>query len=320
MVLPAIDPERRLLRLISKAEPEFRTALFNAIVAARGSITLRDLADLIEAGQFEAALTVASEAGAIRLADEAAAVFTVAGRDGARFLTDVLEVTVGFNQVNTRAVRTLQEDRLQLIREFTAGQRAATRAALVDGTRRGLNPVAQARAFKASIGLTATQQKAVDRFRQLLTEGSSEALQRELRDRRFDPTVRRAVSGGDPLTRTQINRMVQRYRERFLIFRSQTIARTEALRAVHSGTEELYRQAIEEGRLDADQLRRTWITAGDERVRGSHANLNGIVRQIDETFQGTNGVLRFPGDPLAPASETIRCRCVLTTRIGLPTS
>ena len=111
--------------------------------------------------------------------------------------------------------------------------------------------------------------------------------------------------------------MVGRYRERYLRFRAETIARTEALRAVHQSSEEAYRQAVDQGQLDPGALVRTWITAADERVRGSHRAMMGQQRGFDETFtSGVGNRLRFPGDPNAPASETVRCRCVLTTRLA----
>ena len=318
MALPVVDSERRLLDIIARAEPQLRRGLLNALAAARGADTLRELVELIGAGRLDEALERAAAAGAVRLADEAAAVYVLAGREGAAFLQDVLEVTVGFDQVNTRAVRIMQADRLRLINEFTAEQRLATRAALVDGIRRGLNPADQARNFRGSIGLTARQQAAVENYRTLLERGSTEALGRKLRDRRFDRTVRRAIRDSEPLTRAQVDRMAGRYRERSVAFRATTIARTEALRAVHSGTDEAYRQAIDAGAVDGDQLERTWVTARDERVRGSHVGLNGVTRGVDETFPGTFGALRFPGDPAAPSSETVRCRCALSTRISAP--
>jgi hypothetical protein len=276
---------------------------------------LEVLAELIANGQFEEAIETAAAVGSIRLADGQAAVYTLAGTEGAKFLTDILEVVVGFDQVNERAVSIMQRERLRLIREFSAGQREATRAALTDGIRRGLNPIEQARNFRGSIGLTANQQRAVERYRQLLDAGNIEALSRELRDKRFDGTVRRASRTNTPLTGEQINRMVDRYKEKMLAFRAKTIARTEALRAVHAGNHEAYLQAIDSGAIDANQLQRKWITAGDERVRGSHGSLSGTIRSIDDTFPSFGGPLRFPGDPAGPAAETIQCRCSLSTRI-----
>ena len=77
----------------------------------------------------------------------------------------------------------------------------------------------------------------------------------------------------------------------------------------------MYRQAVETGALDPESIRRKWVTSGDERVRNSHNALNGQERGLEETWQGEDGTLRFPGDPSAPASETVQCRCVLTTRL-----
>ncbi len=314
MALPAIDPAQRLLNLIAKAEPKLKRALLNAITAARSLITLDTLADLIERGLFQQAVEAAAEASILSLAGETSAVYILAGQEGTKFLSDVLEVVVDFNQVNTRAVFIMQQERLRLIREFTAGQREATRTALVDGIQRGLNPIDQARNFRSSIGLTDKQQAAVQNYRKLLTQGSSEALTRSLRDARFDATVRSSIRTGDPLTKTQIDKMVTRYNDRSLIFRANTIARTEALRTVHQGTEEAYEQAFEQGVLDRDQIERTWNTAKDERVRGSHRTYEGQIRAVGEQW----GPLRFPGDPQAPPRETVQCRCVLSTRIDVP--
>ena len=317
MALPTTDPAKRLASLLARVEPGMRIALLNAIVTAKASIGLEELVMLIEEGRLQEAIDAAARAGSVRLAEGYAAVYTIAGKEGAEFLTDVLDVVVDFDQVNVRAVQVMQGERLRLINEFTAEQRRATREAMVDGITRGLNPVEQARNFRQSIGLTAKQQAAVQNYRRLLDAGSSEALTRELRDRRFDRTVRRAVRTGEPLTQAQVDRMVDRYSERYVRYRSEVIARTESLRAVHQGTEEAYLQAIDQGALVPDQLERQWHDAHDARVRSSHRNLNGMVRRIGETFPGANGPLRFPGDPSAPASESVQCRCVLSTRIGV---
>lgn len=315
MALPATDPSDRLVALIGRAEPHIRDALLNAVYAARDAQTLDELAELIELGAYDEALERAARRGAVSLADAYAAVYVTSGRAGAEFLADALEVAVGFDQVNERAVEHMQSSRLRLIREFTAEQRSATRLALEDGIARGLNPVDQARAFRASIGLTTRQQAAVLNYRRLLEQGSSEALYRQLRDARFDRTVLAAIRRGEPLKPEQVDRMVARYGERYLKYRSEVIGRTEALRAVHAGTEEVYRQAIDEGVVEPAQLRRKWVTAKDERVRHTHSLLNGQERGIDEVWESGGGVLRYPGDPSAPASETVQCRCALSTRI-----
>jgi hypothetical protein len=210
---------------------------------------------------------------------------------------------------------------LRTIREFSEEQRRATREALMSGIARGVNPRQQAIEFRQSIGLTQNQQQAVENYRRLLTEGrqnnlpSETALRRNLRDARFDRSIIRAIRDNRPLTEDQVNRMVSRYRERYIRYRSETIARTEALRAVHSGSEEMYQQAIEMGQIRPDQIRRTWNTAQDERVRGAHAQLHGEVRGIDGVWTNSLGELRFPGDPLGTPANVINCRCAISTRI-----
>jgi len=203
-------------------------------------------------------------------------------------------------------------------RAFPDQQRAATRLALVDGIARGLNPRDQARNFRSSVGLTELQQAAVINYRRLL-EGTNaqrgEALRRELRDKRFDRTVRSSMRRRVPLTVDQVERMVSRYQERSIKQRAETIARTEALRSVHEGVNEAYQQAIDGGKLNQEDLEREWDSSRDSRVRRTHRLLHGQKRAWGEPWRTENGLICYPGDPEAPAEEVVQCRCLLTTRI-----
>ena len=280
-------------------------------------LDLEELARLLEAGDFDRALEL-TRSVADELGQAATLVFFDAGQDTARFLSGLDLGTILFNQINVRAVRALQANTLRLISQYTEEQRHATRLALLDGIARGLNPRDQARNFRSSVGLTERQSAAVINYRRLL-EGTAaeqrEALRRELRDRRFDRTVRRSIRTETPLTPAQIERMVERYRDRYVKYRAEVIGRTEALRSVHEGVNEAYEQAIEAGHLRAQDLVRTWDSSRDGRVRNTHRWLHGQKRGWGETWATENGQLRYPGDPAAPAEETIQCRCVLTTRI-----
>ncbi len=318
MALPAVDSEARLIALVDAAEPKLKRVLINAITAAKGTFALVDIQNLLEQGRFQEAIDLAVRGGIIRFADVTTVVFCLAGQSTIAFLADALDVTISFDQVNERAVRTMRNERLREIREFSAEQRRATRAALTEGIRRGQNPRAQAKTFIDSIGLTEKQVEAVNNYRRLLEAGSREALTRRLRDKRSDSVVRRAINEGTPLSQAQINSMTGRYQTRFLNFRAETIARTESLRAVNQANDEGYRQAIEEGHVEPQQLKREWHTAADDRVRDSHDLMDAnVVDGIEEPFISGNGnELLFPGDPAAPGSETVQCRCSVSTRIG----
>ncbi len=322
----AIDPAARMTRVLNSQEARIRQVFNLALTTIIDQHTLDNLASLLEQGRIEEALAGVEEAGDL-IGNSYGDSLSASARDTARWMsTEALTVSVSFDVVNIRAVGRIQRNRLRLIREFTAEQRLATREALSQGITRGLNPRDQARLFRDSIGLTSRQMQSVGNYRRLLTEArmdglpSRQVLTRALRDARFDRSIQRALREGQPLAPEQVDKMVGRYQERMIRYRSEVIARTEALRSVHEGADEMYRQAIEMGQFMPDDVERTWNDADDRRVRNSHAALDGLSRGLDETFPGANGELRFPGDPEAPGSETIQCRCVLSTRLAPPTN
>ncbi|BAO53110.1 putative head morphogenesis protein [Pseudomonas phage KPP23] len=305
----------RIENAIRFAETSIRRQFLELVRQAKDRLDLTEIADLLEAGRVDDALSesllVMQQMGTVVVN-----VTITSAVASSAYISGVTGVPIVFNQVNDRAVRMLQEANLRVIREMTSSQIEAIRQALIDGTTRGLNPRQQAVAFRDAIGLTARQEQAVANYRTMLEELNPEAFTRTLRDRRFDPTVRRAIQSGDALSPEQIDRMVERYREQTLRYRSEVIARTEALRAVHEADEEAFQQAMDSGDLEEDEIIQTWSTARDERVRGSHRPMNGQRRRLGEPFTTGNGYsIRYPGDSRAPASETIQCRCVLARRI-----
>ena len=56
---------------------------------------------------------------------------------------------------------------------------------------------------------------------------------------------------------------------------------------------------------------KTWVTRRDSRVRSEHIALHGKTVELKDGFEIGGTVLRYPGDPLAPPSLTINCRCHL---------
>ena len=309
-----LDNAKRILALIDAGWPTIAVAFRNAVSRVKSQQKLLEIENLIFQGRIDDALLFietipAATAAAVSLT------FAAAANDTARLIGNVTNTPILYDNTNPRATEQMRNNRLMLINEFTSGQRDATRQALIRGIEQGLNPRDQARVFRDSIGLTAKQEQAVENYRAALERNSREALNRELRDRRFDPSVNRALSTGEPLSNTQINLMVDRYRERYIKHRSEVIARTESLRAVHQGVREMYEQAINSGVIDQNELEREWDDSGDARVRHSHSAMNEQIRAVNEPFLSGNGnLLMFPGDPSAPASDSIQCRCAVVTR------
>ncbi len=317
----AVDQAARIEALLASADARIRRAFLDITQSIKSDLSLKEIADLIESGRVADAVHRAGADFGGRLSNETSSIFQISSNKMATFFAGALELNVDFDITNTRAVRFLRDDRLRLIQAMTADVRGSVRQALVRGTQAGINPRAQARLFRDAIGLTPFQERAVDNYRDLLRGGNAEALERELRDRRFDPRVKRAFADGRALSTKEIDRMTVRYRERYLKYRSEVIARTESLRAVHAGQRELIDQAVGEGKVDPTKLSFEWNTRLDGRERQSHQVMHGQIRKLTGSgagpfVSGAGNSLRFPGDPFAPASETIQCRCVVTTRVS----
>lgn len=223
---------------------------------------------------------------------------------------------VQFDDAQANALNIMRNRALQVTSQFTHKQEEAVREVLLDGIRRGVNPRQQAVALRASIGLTASQVKAVNNFRDMLEAGSKEVLTRKLRDKRFDRTINRAIREDKRIERARIDRMVTRYRERYVKYRAGVIAQTEALSAVHQGKEEMFNHAIAQGHITRESLEGTWITVQDSLRRHHHATMQGQKQPHGQYFiSGLGNQLLHPGDPNAPIEEIANCRCLKVTRI-----
>jgi hypothetical protein len=318
----ATDAASRISRLIAYQEKRFQEVFRQAIKSIQNEFTLAQLADLLAQGKLEEALAGVERAARL-LGSAYGDSLASSARSSAAFLNRALTVAIAFDVSNHRAVSMMQQNTLRLVQGFTAEQKRLVRRVMTEAIAEGMNPRNQARLFRETIGLTERQARAVQNYRKSLLavgrnpELTGPALQRRLRDKRFDRTVVRALREGQTIPQERIDRMVNRYRQRYVNYRAETIARTEALRSVHQGNELMYQQAYENGDIKPSEVLRTWISTGDDRTRDSHAMLHGEQRAPDEGWEvGIGGMLMYPGDPSAPPEETIQCRCSLTTRLS----
>lgn len=309
--------QRRLETLLDKQEATVRDAFRAFIATVRSDRIMGQIADFLERGDVETALRLV-DTYVVRLSSSLSNVFIAAAAaevdETARKLSPI--VALSFDASHPRAAELMRRNRLSFIRDFAQEQRRATRRALTTALMQGTGPIDTARVFRDSIGLTERQEQAAQNYARLLRAGSAEALERDLRDRRFDPTVRRAARGGEPLKEAQIANMVSRYRDRSLMLRAETIARTESVRVTSIARREGFAQALEDAGVTPDQVVRVWNSTSDARTRDAHRAMDGQERGPDEPFQdGDGNRLMFPGDPNAPPATTVACRCVVTHRI-----
>lgn len=270
-------------------------------------------------GAVMASAMAVGEQEAVRLAT------LLARRADARSIAEKLvklDTALDFETPNYAALAELQLASMSLIVEMTNEQREVILEVLRSGVERGINPREMAREFRASVGLTRSQEEIVERYRQALQRAHLDPLARAnargraLHDNRFNAGLRRAADG-EALSAEKIEQMVARYRERWIAYRAEVIARTQALRAVHMAEEAVWQTAVERGDIVAAEVEVEWLTARDNRVRDSHRSMNGQKRKMGVAFASGRGVpLRFPGDPAAPPAETCQCRCTLLRQIS----
>ena len=59
-------------------------------------------------------------------------------------------------------------------------------------------------------------------------------------------------------------------------------------------------------------LLKVWLSTKDDRTRPSHVVANGQAVAMDGLFNVGGYAAKYPGDPMLPGAECIRCRCAIT--------
>lgn len=314
-------------------EPKVRKAFLDAVNNIRSKVMLRRVVESLERGDVNGAVT------AMNLEPEAfsqfEAVLAEAYNAGGQSVVNSIAPTLGpdgsrlvfrWGVRNLSAENNLSTHSANLVTRIVEDQRNAIRSALTEGLTQGNNPRTVAldivgrvspvtkRREGGIIGLSGVQERYLANARRELLSGDETQLraflERERRDKRFDKTILEAIRSKKPLSKEAVNRIIGRYSDRLLQLRGEMIARTEVFTALGNSRDEAFQQQVASGKLLADDVTKTWRSAHDKRVRDTHAILDGHSVALNDVFHSVSGaVLRFPGDPSAPASEIIQCRC-----------
>lgn len=111
-----------------------------------------------------------------------------------------------------------------------------------------------------------------------------------------------AVARGDSIA--QMTDAVNRIFDDADATRAQTIARTEVIGAMNTAAD------AHATALGPDIVAgKEWIATHDNRTRHTHATADGQLRPMGSPFLVGGYPLEHPGDPSAPPSEVINCRC-----------
>ena len=190
---------------------------------------------------------------------------------------DVLEPRV------IQSLRSLTDD---VIAQLEADLRASVRQAADAAIAAKLSTRATVTAVRDAVKLPPPGELAVRNFRAALERGDvSKALSYKLRDERHDARIKRLSDPAKPrLTTKQVDTMVESYKRGVEAHHASVTSRTATFDTYKRSQVETWKQAIENGIVDGDGLRRRWITMEDARVRPTHRVMHGQTVRIDQPY------------------------------------
>jgi hypothetical protein len=324
--------------LLDQFEPRIRDAFLAAIRRIADKVSIKQLEDRLRVGDIEGAfravgldpndfaglrneIVAAYGAGGAAVSDTIPA---ARGADGAL-------IKVLFDIRSPRAEAWAREKSSTLVTEIVDDQRDMIRAHMRAGLEAGRNPRDTAldivgridpRTKKRTggvIGLTSGQEAWGRRYAaELASTDPAElrkALGRGLRDKRFDAAVLKAIKTGEAIPAETRAKMVAAYRNRSLKYRADTISRTETIRALGAAKIESYEQAIDKGQVQEQDLLKIPHSAGDERVRHNHREVERLNRKGVPWRQAYQVPPGMAPQMHAPYDEPV-CRCREEIRIN----
>lgn len=300
-----------------------RRAFIIAVAKARTRVNSGELLALVTLGDVDGAVQLL--VGHETMWADVQAAFRVAVVQASGVLAAELTTSLGqpvarvaFGVANPQALQALREAQLTLIQQIDPPTREGIRAYLLESMAAGRNPTNTVTQLVGTVqpsgarlggilGLTERQARAVSNYRKFLEGLDPQALERALRDKRFDATVQRAIDESEPLEAAYIDKLVKRYESNYLAYRAETIGRTESLKALQLGQKATWDSVIADG-YDESRLTKTWVTARDERVRPAHQDMEGVTVDYDELFDTADA------GPIWAPPAVPNCRCIAWIR------
>lgn len=305
--------------LVAKGETEIADAFLNA--AGSLDVSFADLVAAIEAGDFLTIerLVTPSAASLFPIAEAMRQTFIAGGLSALRISQGAFafdgrspRATAFIDRQGGTLIQQIQDDQRQAVRivlNETQGESAASIGRKIVGT---INPQTKRREG-GIVGLTAQQtQWAFNAQRELETLDPA-YFQRKQRDLRFDRVVQKAIRDGKPLSKADIDRITNRYRDKMLKARGDLIGATEAKKAGAAGQWEAFTQLQEQG----TRISKRWQHGFSREPRMDHVALGfAPARPFDQPFiMGDGTPLQYPHQEGAPAEHVINCRCSIIYRI-----
>lgn len=306
--------------LLEQYSPEMADVFLAAIIDAKSSINLNDLAEAIERNDIFGIVEILqiNEKTLFPVTEVQREAFIAGGQSTADFFPT--QAIFGFNGGNPSAVAWLAENSGTMITQLSEDVLPIVQETLSDARQKGQgarktaldligrrNPNTKKREGGV-LGLNAPQARAVRTMRKQLESLDKDYFKKKLRDKRFDKMVAKAIESGEPLTTTQINRIVSRYEDRQLRFRAENVARYETNASLTAGQFNGFQQMLRDGLIDGIDKEWKWNAGGQETPRLMHQAMSGTVIDFEEDFIFDDGVaMAHPHDERGGPKHNMNC-------------
>ncbi len=315
---------RLIKQLLAKYDKTIEAAFLSAIQSRADSINVRDLERAIEARDLDRAISIVGLTRAdLFPVDSAITAAFVEGGQTVPVAAPSYAVAFGFDGRATGAAAWARDHVGGLVTNIITDQREAIREVISGQVATGIGPRKAALQIAGRVtpqgrvggivGLSRPQAGYLINARAELEALDGGYFTRKLRDKRFDGLIKKAIAADKAISPVDVDRITQRYSDKMLKHRADTIARTESITALRAGRREGIEQAIEQGAIGGRAIKRVWSATLDSRTRPDHVAMDNMeVDGMDTPFRLPDGSLMlFPGDTSmgASAAQTIACRC-----------
>lgn len=324
--------------LLDKFDPAMRAAFLAAYDEIRSRVVLKRLVERLERGDVAGAIDVLgierASFGPLELA-----LAEAYNGGGMAFASELKlrdlqgnRVAFQFGVRNLIAEARLRDYSASLVTGITESQVESLRVGLSESLARGDNPTRAAlnmvgRVSRVTgkreggyLGLSGPQERTQAKARQALISGDVEGMrayrQLKQRDKRSDAAIDKAIEAGKPVLRADVDRIIGRLNDRQLKYRADKVALHETFSALDLSKNEAIRQAIESGKVDAQDVTKGWKHTSAEHPRAQHVMMQGQTVAFDQSFVAPDGtMIPFPHAPGVPLRHTAGCKCIVTYKI-----
>lgn len=266
-----------LLEMSDELEGRFRREFLREIEKLSSNKALKRLLDEIEAGTYESGDPIDVRLNRISIdTSKLDEVMRNAIARSARITKETVGLQGAFSVTNPEVINAARNLSVQLSTNLNATARETIRGIIQDAVEGNITRVEAANRIKRLVGLIPQHAQAVDNYlNKMLADGVKQGVAKQ---------------------------RAEKYAQRLLRYRANTIARTEIARAVGTGQTEYWKQMRSEGFLPPE-ARRVWITAQDEKVCKICGPMDGVLADIDGFFETSAGPTEYP------QATHPNCRC-----------